>query len=162
MHEGLVCVWVVTPLPPLWPSSHGSGLVRVVCACGPTGGGESALRAFRLCVALRGRHGAEGAGGSDAAPPEQWPDVAHVALAAPEFRHVFEDGPRFQGRELQGDEEVSSLGLLEPGASLTALLVAPLKALLRRSLPTWQVITVSADGKAKLFDVESGAANRAA
>lgn len=57
---------------------------------------------------------------------------------------------------------MSSLGLLEPGASLTALLVAPLKALLRRSLPTWQVITVSADGKAKLFDVESGAANRAA
>ena len=34
---------------------------------------------------------------------------------------------RFEGQELLGDEEVSSLGLLRPGACLTALLSAPLK-----------------------------------
>ena len=34
---------------------------------------------------------------------------------------------RFEGQELLGDEEVSSLGLLQPGACLTALLSAPQK-----------------------------------
>ena len=34
---------------------------------------------------------------------------------------------RFEGHELLGDEEVSSLGLLQPGACLTALLSAPQK-----------------------------------
>lgn len=34
---------------------------------------------------------------------------------------------RFEGRELLGDEEVSTLGLLEPNVRLTALLSAPQK-----------------------------------
>lgn len=34
---------------------------------------------------------------------------------------------RFEGQELLGDEEVSNLGLLQPGACLTALLSAPQK-----------------------------------
>ena len=65
--------------------------------------------------------------------------------------------------------QVSSIGLLKPGASLTALLIAPRKATLQKN--AWargeynshldlrshlQVITASADGTAKLFDVDSG------
>lgn len=61
------------------------------------------------------------------------------SLVVPTLRLVF------QGHELDGEHEVSSLGLLEPGASLVALLEAPRK-----------VLSASADGTAKLFDVESG------